>query len=258
MVKHTSKANQHRGSDGKSIVHWAVINDWDDVLQIAVSHANAKVNAMDHCGKTGLHYAAQIGLYKIARQLIRYGASARIQDSSGRTAVHTAAIEGFADVLGPLIHESDQDPNDMDEQKRSLIHWAASCDWGPLMRDVLDLPSIETSRRDHYGRTAIHVAALCGCPNVLRVLIDSGCFDVTQVDAFGNTALHLAARGQSLAAVETLLPYLQTHGNRINHWHQTALDVANSYGAWDYRASFVGRRSEIWKISRPAISPPRL
>ena len=128
LIMKVPDANTHQGLDGKSIVHWAVINEWDDVLQAALTLAKANVNAKDHSGKTGLHYAAQLGLPKTARQLLRYGASARNRDIFGRTAVHTAAVEGSADVLTPLILESDLDPDDADEQKRSLIHWVASCD----------------------------------------------------------------------------------------------------------------------------------
>lgn len=233
LIMKVPDANTHQGLDGKSIVHWAVINEWDDVLQAALTLADAKVNARDHSGKTGLHYAAQLGLSKTVRQLLRYGASARTQDVFGRTAVHTAAIEGFADVMTPLILESDLDPDDADEQKRSLIHWAASCDWGYLMKMVLEIPAIDLKKRDHHGRTASHVAALCGCPNVLRALMDYEIFDASETDGFGNTSLHLAARGQSLMAMEVLLPHFDMFKGRINCWGQTARDVAVVYGAHD-------------------------
>ena len=233
LIMKVPDVNTHRGLDGKSIIHWAVINEWDDVLQAALTYAEAKVNAMDHSGKTGLHYAAQLGLYKIVRQLLRHGASARNQDVFGRTAVHTAAVEGSADVLRPLILESDFDPDDVDKQNRSLIHWAASCDWDFLMKMVLEIPAIDPKKRDHHGRNASHVAALCGCPNVLRALMDYDTFDATETDAFGNTSLHLAARGQSLTAVEVLLPHFDVLKGRINRWGQTARDVAVVYGAHD-------------------------
>ncbi|KAL8748314.1 MAG: hypothetical protein Q9184_007404, partial [Pyrenodesmia sp. 2 TL-2023] len=202
LITKVSDANIHRGFDGKSIVHWAVINEWDDVLQAALTYTEGNINAIDHSGKTGLHYAAQLDLHKIVRQLLRHGASARIQDVAGRTAVHTAAVEGSADALRPLILASDFDPDDADGQNRSLVHWAASCDWDYLMKMVLEIPEIDPKKRDHHGRTASHVGALCGCPNVLRTLMDYDALDATDMDAFGNTSLHLAARGQSLTAVE--------------------------------------------------------
>ncbi|KAL8917442.1 MAG: hypothetical protein Q9208_007936 [Pyrenodesmia sp. 3 TL-2023] len=251
LIMKVSDANIHRGLDGKSIVHWAVINDWDDVLQAALVHAKGKANAIDHSGKTGLHYAAQLGLHNIVRQLIRHGASARIQDVAGRTAVHTAAVEGFADALKPLILESDFDPDDADEQNRSLVHWAASCDWDHLMKMVLEIPEVDAKKRDHHGRTASHVAALCGCPNVLRTLIDYGALDATDTDAFGNTSLHLAARGQSLTAVEVLLPHFLVQKDRINRWGQTARDVAIVYGSHDVEATLkdAGLRLQATPVS---------
>ncbi|KAL8924256.1 MAG: hypothetical protein Q9172_002769 [Xanthocarpia lactea] len=252
LIKKVSDANIHRGLDGKSIVHWAVINEWDDVLQAALTHIKGNVNAIDHSGKTGLHYAAQLSLHKIVRQLIRHGASARIQDVAGRTAVHTAAVVGSADALRPLILESDFDPDDADEQNRSLVHWAASCDWDYLMKMVLEIPEIDTKKRDHHGRTASHVAALCGCPNVLRTLMDYDVFDATDTDAFGNTCLHLAARGQSLTAVEVLLPHFHVHKDRINRWGQTARDVAIVYGSHDVKATLqdAGIRLQATPVSK--------
>ena len=231
LLRGVTDVNKHRGFDEKSIVHWAVINEWEDVLQTAVHCGNADVNAVDLSGRTGLHYAAQLGLFRMARQLVRYGASARIQDAAHRTAVHTAAVEGFADTLRPLILESDCDPQDVDAQNRSLVHWAASCDWGFLMMTVLEMPLIETTKRDHHGRTACHIAALCGCPNVLKVFMDLDLFDASEVDAYGNTCLHLAARGQSITAVNLLLRYYDIQKHRVNRWGQTALDVALAYEA---------------------------
>lgn len=256
LIMKVPDANTHQGLDGKSIVHWAVMNEWDDVLQAALTLADAKVNARDHSGKTGLHYAAQLGLFKTVRQLLRYGASARTQDVFGRTAVHTAAIEGFADVMTPLILESDLDPDDADEQKRSLIHWAASCDWGYLMKMVLEIPAIDPKKRDHHGRTASHVAALCGCPNVLRALIDYDTFDASETDAFGNTSLHLAARGQSLMAVEVLLPHFDVLKGRINRWGQTARDVAVVYGARDIETTLERAGIRLQAPPVPEIGSP--
>ncbi|KAL8640312.1 MAG: hypothetical protein Q9228_002753 [Teloschistes exilis] len=244
-------ASTHRGLDGKGIVHWAVINEWDDVLQAAVTHAKAKVNATDYSGKTGLHYAAQLGLYKMVRQLLRHGASARSQDNFGRTPVHTAAVEGFADVLRPLLLESDFDPDDADQQKRCVVHWAASCDWDYLMKIVLELPEIDVKKRDHHGRTASHVAALCGCPNVLRVMIEYDVFDASDTDAFSNTSLHLAARGQSLTAVEILLPHFAMFKDRVNRWGQTARDVAVAYGSHEIEAIL---RHEGFRIKAPPVT----
>lgn len=256
LIMKVPDANMHQGLDGKTIVHWAVMNEWDDVLQAALTIADAKVNARDHSGKTGLHYAAQLGLFKTVRQLLRYGASARTQDVFGRTAVHTAAIEGCADVMRPLILESDLDPDDADEQKRSLIHWAASCDWGYLMKTVLEIPAIDPKKRDHHGRTASHIAALCGCPNVLRALIDYDNFDASETDGFGNTSLHLAARGQSLMAVEVLLPHFDVLKGRINRWGQTARDVAVVYGARDIETTLERAGIRLQAPPVPEIGSP--
>jgi ankyrin repeat protein len=154
--------NIHRGSDRKSALHWAAINDWDEVIHTAVQRSGAEPDLTDISGKTALHYAAELGNHASARRLLRCGASARVKDNFGRTPVQAAAVEGFADVLNLPLLESDLDVNEQDSQGCSLLHWAASWDWNPLMAMVLEQPNIDLLKRNCQCRTALHIAAVCG------------------------------------------------------------------------------------------------
>ena len=231
VLAQLTDVTEHRGYDRKTILHWAVINDWEDVLIRAITQAHARVNERDSRMRTPLHEAAEYGNAKLARKLIAHGASARSRDHQGRTPVQLAAIEGFSDTVQALLN-SDFDINDADLQQRTFVHWAASWDWTIIMRHVIEDPDANLFKHDCMGRTALHVAALCGCPNVLKLLIREHTLDVNEMDSFGNTLLHLAARGRSLSVVDVLL--LKSHFTKVhavNNHGQTALDVAIAYGA---------------------------
>lgn len=222
--------SNHRAYDGKTILHLAVLNDWETVLLKAVTQGRAKVNDIDKRKRTPLHEAAELGNHKLARKLISYGASARYRDHQGRTPIQLAAIEGFSDTVLAMMN-SDFDVNDADHQQRTIVHWAASWDWSMIMRRVIEVPEANLLKHDQNGRTALHIAALCGCPNVLEMLIEEDIFHVNEADSFGNSLLHLAARAGSASVVAIILRtsnFLRTHS--VNRYGQTALDVAVTYG----------------------------
>ena len=124
------------------------------------------------------------------------------------------------------------------------------------MKMVLEMPGIDPKKRDHHGRTASHIAALCGCPNVLRAMMDYDIFDASETDAFGNTSLHLSARGQSLTAVDVLLPHFDMLKGRINRWGQTARDIAVVYGAHDIEIMLERAGLRLQAPRLPEDGPP--
>lgn len=155
LVTRVSDINHHRGRDRKGFLHWAAINNWDEVIQVAVDKAGAKFSQIDTSGKTPLHYAAELGNHAAAKCLVRCGASSQVGDNIGITAIQLAAKEGFADVLNLLLQESDYDVNAKDAQGNTLLHWAASWDWASIIRIVIEHPDVDLSIRNGYGRTAL-------------------------------------------------------------------------------------------------------
>jgi ankyrin repeat protein len=250
LVTRVPNINQHRGRDRKGLLHWAAIYDWDEVIQVAVDKAGAKLNQIDSSGKAPLHYAAELGNHSATRRLVRCGASVRINDNAGKTAIQGAAMEGFADVLNLLLQESDYDVNEKDNQGCTLLHWAASWDWASIMRIVVDQPDVNLSQRNGYGRTALHIAALCGCPNVMKVLLELDHYDINQTDAFGNTLLHLGARIGSVNVCKEVLDYPLFDRNWQNEFGQSALNVTDTYEKSKEVCTLLNESwSEIWKSS---------
>lgn len=248
--------NKHRGVDRKGILHWAAINNWDDVVDAAVRLGKAEVNQIDYSQKTALHYAAELGNLSAARCLLKHGATVHSKDGNGRTAAHAAAVAGFSDVLNMLLQSSDMDVNEEDNEKRTMLHWSATCDWMSIMSSVLDQPDLIITKTDCYHRNALHMAALCGCPNVFQLLLGREELDINDADAFGNTVLHLAARCGSLSVTEIVLYNVTSfQTQQRNKWGQSALDVAIAYNSSDVkeRLQVAGVRRFI--VDRPVQHP---
>lgn len=77
------------------------------------------------------------------------------------------------------------------------------------------------------GATALHKAAQAGNPDVIDLLLDHGAFVDQQSPILGNTPLMDAVLHKHEAAVACLL----RRGARtpmVNHWKQTALDIARA------------------------------
>jgi ankyrin repeat protein len=229
LLTRVPNINHHRGLDRKGFLHWAAINNWDEVIQIAIDKAGAKLNQIDSSGKTPLHYAAELGNHAATKRLVRCGASVQISDNIGMTAVQVAAMAGFADVLNLLLQESDYDINASDTNGFSLLHWAASWDWVSIIRIVVEHADVDLSRRNGYGQTALHIAARCGCPSVLQVLLELGYYDINQVDGCGNSLLHLGAKSGSLKVCKDILELPLVDLKRQNNFGQTALNCAEVY-----------------------------
>jgi ankyrin repeat protein len=205
LIAKCCNLNEDRDLDGKGIIHLAAINDWPDILEIAIAPGQANLNQVDHSGGTGLHYAATLGNIQSLETLLKFGASARFQDRNGRTAAHAAADAGFKDALMLLLRAPDCDVNQRDHQGRSLVHWAASCDWLDVVQAVIEKPGADLARRDKYGKTALDIARLCRCPTVWKYLrcqatFQSMCSDdhsyysdtITKDTAEASRLLHIA------------------------------------------------------------------
>lgn len=77
------------------------------------------------------------------------------------------------------------------------------------------------------GAAALHKAAQAGSPDMIDLLLDHGAFIDQQTPILGNTPLIDAVLHKHEAAVDRLLQRGARTGI-ANHWHQTALDIAQA------------------------------
>ena len=193
MVERVKNLSQHEDRDHRGIIHWTVINRWNEVLALVLNKPGCRINKIDARGMTALHYAAEEGNYSAARLLLKNGAIADIMDNTGKTPLHVAAKYCSTQILRLLLLERNLDVNEQDADGRTVMHWVAAVDSTPVVHLLLE-QGADVNLRDQDGRTPLHVAVFCGCYQVLLVLLDSGELDVNKTDRSGNTILDLAMR----------------------------------------------------------------
>ncbi|KAM0554809.1 hypothetical protein ACHAPJ_006542 [Fusarium lateritium] len=164
----------HLDMSGKGLLHHAAMNDWDDMIRVCLRRSGRSLNIdqIDHSGRSALHYASRLGNVESCRALIEEGASLRLQDRLGRTAIQDAADAGFKDCLILLLQSGRVDPNQRDIEGRNLVHWAATLDCVDAMKLISEMPGARLDQRDRHGKTPIDIAFICQSKYVGLFLTD--------------------------------------------------------------------------------------
>jgi len=192
LLLHGADCHQ-AGFSGATALHSVSYSGNLDIAKLLISFG-AYVNAFDEFGLTPLMYACQQGFVNLMQYfLVDCGANLLALDSSGKTAVHHAAMSNHAPALHAL-READANFDDVDNQ----------------------------------GNTAMHLAAEQGYYEVVKTLLQEGAHCSYQ-NSEGNQPLHLAARNNHVSVMRVLVVY-DKHVGRVNYQHQTPLGIAKFYG----------------------------
>ena len=230
MLRRVEDISQHEDRDHRGIIHWVVINRWDEALRLVLNKPGCRMNKIDARGMTALHYAAEEGNYFAARLLLKSGAMADIMDNTGKTPRHVAAQCFWTQILRLLLLERNLDVNEQDADGRTIMHWVAKVDSTAVVQLLLD-QGADLTLRDRDGRTPMHIAAFCRCPSALTLLLDSlEEYNINSTDSSGNTLLHLAARAGYAGIVSDLIQRGGLLVNKRNSFGETALDCAGGLG----------------------------
>ena len=152
--------------NGKTPVIIAVEKAKEEHLSLLLSHprftTTISINAQDSLGTSALHHASTTGATKIIRVLLSHNPSAStvLKDSSGRTALHLAALHGHK-IAGKILIKAGADIN----------------------------------AQDGKGNTPLALAAVEGCEAVVRWLLENGA-DAEVVDEDEETPLEKARDGR--------------------------------------------------------------
>ncbi|KAL0272854.1 UNVERIFIED_CONTAM: hypothetical protein PYX00_005679 [Menopon gallinae] len=168
---------------------------------------------------------------------LRRGPGANVQDASGYSALHHAALNGHQDIVELLLtHEAST--NILDSKGSSPLHlaaWAGNID---IVRLLLchgpSVPNVNLTTKDN--ETALHCAAQYGHTEVVTLLLEHSC-DPTIRNSREETALDLAAQYGRLETVELLVrthpeliqPYSRSYNSGIVFPH-TPLHLASRNG----------------------------
>ncbi|KAK4221999.1 hypothetical protein QBC38DRAFT_490929 [Podospora fimiseda] len=154
------------------------------VVESLLAHG-ADVNAKQEDGSTPLIYLCmapanpdqQIQIRKIAKLLVENGAHVDAADKYGQTVIHTAALNGHADLLKTLRAE---------------------------MLTGFNLHRADLFRLNNFGETALHNAARSKSEETVQYLLGSG-LDPNTIDSYGYTPLHRAAKVGNVPIISLLL-----------------------------------------------------
>ncbi|GAB6021253.1 hypothetical protein CHUAL_003868 [Chamberlinius hualienensis] len=136
---------------------------------------------------------------------LRRGPGANVQDTSGYTPLHHAALNGHKDIVTLLLN-NDASPNVTDHKGSSPIHlgaWTGNTEIVKLLLIHSNVPpNVNLTNGD--GDTPLHCAAQYGNVEVVNLLLQHQC-DPTVRNNREETALDLAAQYGRLETVEALL-----------------------------------------------------
>lgn len=242
MLRRVQDISQHEDRDHRGIIHWVVINRWDEALRLVLNKPGCRMNKIDARGMTALHYAAEEGNYFAARLLLKSGAMADIKDNTGKTPAHVAAQCFWTQILRLMLLERNLDVNEQDADGRTIMHWVATVDSTSVIYMLLD-QGADLTLRDRDGRTPMHIAAFCRCPSVLTLLLDNAeDYNINSADSSGNTLLHLAARAGYGSIVSDLIHRGGLLVNKRNSFGETPLDCAGGLEGMSQQLLDIGAR----------------
>ncbi|XP_017757161.1 PREDICTED: ankyrin repeat and SAM domain-containing protein 1A-like isoform X1 [Eufriesea mexicana] len=137
--------------------------------------------------------------------ILRRGPGANVQDASGYSALHHAALNGHKEVV-KLLLQYEASTNVVDAKGSSPLHLAAWAGDAEIVRLILtqgpSVPKVNLTTKDN--ETALHCAAQYGHTEVVAQLLQYGC-DPSIRNSRGESALDLAAQYGRLETVQLLV-----------------------------------------------------
>ncbi|XP_018335767.1 ankyrin repeat and SAM domain-containing protein 1A-like isoform X2 [Agrilus planipennis] len=168
-------------------------------------------NVQDSSGYTSLHHAALNGHKEIVRLLLDHDASTNIVDSKGSTPLHLAAWSGNIEIVQLLLcGPSICNVNLLTKDKDTALHCAAQYGHTGVVNLLLER-GCDPGIRNCRGETALDLAAQYGRLDTVELLVRTHPSLIQPMQRaisgvmFAHTPLHLASRNGHKAVVEVLL-----------------------------------------------------
>uniref|UniRef100_A0ABD2XRP4 Ankyrin repeat and SAM domain-containing protein 1A n=1 Tax=Trichogramma kaykai TaxID=54128 RepID=A0ABD2XRP4_9HYME len=169
-------------------------------------------NVQDSSGYSALHHAALNGHREVVKLLLQYEASTNIVDSKGSSPLHLAAWSGNSEIVRLILTQGPSVPNVnlLTKDTESPLHCAAQYGHTEVVGQLLQAgcdPSIRNSR----GESALDLAAQYGRLETVELLVRAHPELIQSLRSssssliFPHTPLHLASRNGHRACVEVLL-----------------------------------------------------
>jgi len=220
---------------------------WEKLTQ-AIEHADVEAVRLyltqePECAKkrnyhdeTLLHFAAGVGSFEIAVELLQRGASADVPDEFGWTPLHQACARGDVDIV-KLFIDSGANIEGISKKHETALHLAAHDGKEDVVKLLLEAGANREARSEH-GETPLHMAAADGHTAIMRMLLEAKA-DVNARTLAGETPLHLAAREGDIDVADLCLGHganPEIEDNQGNNFLETAVRA----GKRDFLEHFSG------------------
>jgi len=210
LLKRGGVPSAHRVDiDGRTLLHWAVVDNQAKAVQTLVSELGADMEARDPSGFTPLRLALRERSWDAARVLVDLGAKVRNKP--------------FTSGLGFLT---------------TAVKYAAPRD---LLQKLVDRGA-EIEAKDVRGWTPLFYATARGNNDALAALLDLGA-DPTVTDKMGHSALDVAIRRHRRPIIETLIRRedIECSQRGIDR----AMGMAVTKGWWSLMDDIIGRGADV-------------
>lgn len=171
--------------------------------------AGTKTTFADYDRRTALHLAASEGHAKIVGVLLNNGADATFKDRFGHTAVDDAMRNGFLEVLAVMDKKGVEIPEHIFDKShtpafRRNMRLIDVCARGKVgMAHKLLQEGADAKFGDYDRRTPLHLACAEGHLTIVRMLISAG-GDISAEDRWGSTPFEEAMKYEHTNVVKFL------------------------------------------------------
>lgn len=156
--------------DGNAPLHLACEKGFDDVV-LRLLKSGAEVNAGNGSGETPLLIAASRGSLKCMELLVSYKGNINMATSDGLTLLHVAVAYKQKDVLEWIIRKCNKsfDVDYPDDEGRTALHTATMNRYIDIIRLLVNKLYADVNKEDSYGKKPVDYAKDQRSRAILRV-----------------------------------------------------------------------------------------
>ncbi|MDX1916674.1 MAG: ankyrin repeat domain-containing protein [Rickettsiaceae bacterium] len=227
----------YASTDSWTALHIAASNFGNKIAK-ALLKSGASPNPRTHDLWTPLHLAAFYGNDEITDILLEYGANPNLCDAISRAPIHLAALYGNIDILKSLLRFG-ANPNTADRQLSTPLHLAAY-NGNFRTANILLQYGADSNALDHSRWTPLHFSIDIGNVDIMTSLLKYRA-NPNAGDAELSTPLHLAVfkvASEQIAqeTAEIIINLLIKNGAEVNARNNkgaTPLYLASKLGAFE-------------------------
>ena len=172
LLEHGANVNLHEPDFGRTPLIIAVQWGRVEASRLLLQH-NADVNGKENNGRTALHWALINEDDDAVQLLLEHGAEVHHRESEkGRTPLILAVQNGRVDIVRLLLqHNADIEAKDLAGQR--ALHWTNSNGNIKVVRALLERGA-DVHARDYFDRTTLEIGLRTGCRDIVPLLLEYG------------------------------------------------------------------------------------